>query len=105
MSNIGTATYHLSKFLAKLFFPLSESEHTNENTNYFVEKIKKKHIPNNHLLFSFDVKPLFTNLPPDEAIEIILNRIYNKNEISTVVTKSKMKKLLKLYTKKCSLCI
>ena len=105
MSNIGTATYHLSKLLAKLLFPLSESEDTNKNTNYFVEKIKKKHIPNNNLLFSFDVKPLFANLPPDEGIETILNRIYNKNEISTVVTKNKMKKLLKLYMKKCSLYI
>ena len=100
VSNIGTATYHLSKYLAKLLSPLSESEYTiKKNTKNFVEKIKKEHIPNDHLLVSFDVKSLFTNVPLDETIEIILNRIYDKNEISTDITKSEMKELLNLCTK------
>ena len=47
-SNIGTATYHLSKYLAKFLSPLSESEHTIKNTKYFLDKIKKEHIPNDH---------------------------------------------------------
>ena len=38
VSNIGTATYRLSKYLAKLLSPLSESEYTIKNTKYFVEK-------------------------------------------------------------------
>ena len=50
---------------------------------YSVEKIKKEHIPNDHLLVSFDVKSLFTYVPLDERLEIILNRIYIKNKIST----------------------
>ena len=68
-------------------------------TKYFVENIKKEHIPNDHLLVSFDVKSLFTNVPLDETIKIILNRIYDKNEISTDITKSEMKELLNLCTK------
>ena len=56
VSNIGTATYHSSKYLAKLLSPLSESEHTIKNTKYFVEKIKKEHIPKDCLLVSVDVK-------------------------------------------------
>ena len=99
VSNIGTTTYHLSKYLAKLLFPLSESEYTIKNTKYFVKKIEKKHIPNDHLLVSFDVKSLFTNVTLDETIKIILNRIYDKNEISTDITKSEMKELLNLRTK------
>ena len=98
-SNIGTATYHLLKYLAKLLSPLSQSEYTIKNKKYFVEKIKKEHIPNDHLLVSFDVKSLFTNVPLDETIEIILNRMYDKNEISTDITKSEMKELLNLGTK------
>ena len=101
VSNIGTATYHLLKYLAKLLSPLNESEYTIKNTKHFVEKIKKEHIPNSHLLVSFDVKLLFTNVPLDKTIEIILNRIYNKNEISTDITKSEMKELLNLCTKGC----
>ena len=75
VSNIGSATCHLSKYLAKLLSPLSKSEYTIKSTKYFVEKIKKEHIPNDHLLVSFDAKWLFTNVPLDKTIEIILNRI------------------------------
>ena len=76
--NIGNATYHLSKYLAELLSPLSESEYTIKKTKHFVEKIKKEHIPNDHLLVSFDVKSLFTKVPLDETMEIILNRICEK---------------------------
>ena len=78
---------------------MSESEHTIKNTKYFVEKIKKEHITNDHLLVSIDVKSLSTYVPLDETIEIILNRIYNKNKISTDITKNEMKELLNLCTK------
>ena len=70
-----------------------------KHVTYFVEKIKKEHIPNDHLLVLFDAKWLFTNVPLDKTIEIILNRIYEKNKISTDITKSEMKELLNLYTK------
>ena len=56
-------------------------------------------MPNDHLLVSFDVKSLFTYVPLDETIEIILNRIYNKNEITTDITKNEMKEPLNLCTK------
>ena len=79
--------------------PLSESEYTIKNTKYVLEKIKREHIPNDHLLVSFDVKSLFTNVPLDETIEIILNRIYDKNEISTDIRKSEIKELLNLCIK------
>ena len=58
VSNIGTATYHLSKYVAELLSPLSESEYTIKNAKHFVEKIKKEHTPNNYLLVSFHVKSL-----------------------------------------------
>ena len=79
--------------MAKFLSPLSESEYTIKITKYFAEKIKKEHIPNDHLLVSIDVKSLLTYVPLDETIEIILNRIYNKNEISTDITKNEMKEL------------
>ena len=54
---------------------LSESGYTFKSTKHFVEKIKKEHTPNDHLLVSFDVNSLFTNVPLDKTIEIILNRM------------------------------
>ena len=48
---------------------------------------------------SFDVKSLFTSVPLTEKIDIILDRVYNCEEISTVLAKTEMKKLLILCTK------
>ena len=39
----------------------------------------------------FDVKSLFTNVPLNRTIDIILKRIYEKNEIATSVTKNEMR--------------
>ena len=43
---------------------------------------------------SFDVKSLFTNVPLKKTINIILDRIYNKNLINTSLTKRTLKKLI-----------
>ena len=51
-------------------------------------------------MVSFDVKPLFTNVPLNRTIDIILKRIYEKNEIVTSVSKNEMKEMLILCTKK-----
>ena len=42
------------------------------------KSIKKEYKPNDHLLVLFDVKPLFTNVPLDETIETMLNKIFGK---------------------------
>ena len=51
-------------------------------------------------MISLDVKSLFTNMPLDCAIDIILKRIYENNEIVTSITKKEMKEMLILCTKK-----
>ena len=50
-------------------------------------------------MVSFDVKSLFASVPLTEIIDIILDRVYNRKEISTVVTRNEMKKFLTLCTK------
>ena len=44
---------------------------------------------------SFDVTSLFTNVPLNKTIDIILKRVYNEKLINTNLTKRTMKKLLK----------
>ena len=75
ISNIHTATYELARYLAKVLSPLSQSDYTVSSSKEFTEIIKLKSIPDNHRLVSFDVKSLFTNVPLDSTIDIILNRI------------------------------
>ena len=49
-------------------------------------------------MVSFDVKSLFTNVPLDRTIDIILKKIYEKNEIVTSITKNEIKEMLILCT-------
>ena len=56
VSNVGTASYYLSKYLAKFLSPLSQSEYTVKNTKQFVEDFKRLHLPgDSYKLVSFDV--------------------------------------------------
>ena len=50
-------------------------------------------------MVSFDVVSLFTNDPLEETTNIIIKRIYDKNEINTSIPKQEMKELLYLCTK------
>ena len=62
VSNIGTAFYHLSKYLAKLLSPLSQSEYTVKNSKELIWKFKNVvplDLDSNLKLVSFDVSSLF----------------------------------------------
>ena len=56
-------------------------------------------------MVSFKGESLFTNVPLEETIEIILKRIYINKEITADIPKKEMKELLILYTKKCTFYI
>ena len=60
ISNIGTASYHLAKYLAKLLAPLACSDYTVSSTDNFVTQIQNFNIPPGYKLVSFDVVSLFT---------------------------------------------
>ena len=95
VSNIGTASYYLSKYLAKFLSPLSQSEYTVKNTKQFVQDLKRLHVPgDNYKLVSFDVSSLFTNVPLGYTIDVTLRRIYTQREIETNITKKELKDLL-----------
>ena len=99
ISNIGTATYQLSKHLAEILKPLTKSEYNIESTKDFIAKIKGKTIPEDFELVSFDVVSLFTKVPLEFTINLILDRIYRDKEINTKLNREEMKKLLYLCTK------
>ena len=50
-------------------------------------------------MMSFDAVSLFTNVLLEEAINIIIEIIYDKNEINTNIPKQEMKELLYFCTK------
>ena len=97
--NLSTAKYQLARYLAKILSLLRRSQYTVESSNKFVNVIKQQVIPSSCKLVSFDVKSLFTNVPIDSTIDIILKRIYDKHEITTNIGRKEMKDLITLCTK------
>ena len=95
ISNINTASYQLVKYLGKLLSPLSTSV---KSTRDFITHIKGQNIPNNFKLIHFDVTSLFTNVPLDFTIHVILKRIYDEDEVNTNILKQQMRDLLLLCT-------
>ena len=99
VSNIGTATHKTAQYLSKLLSPLAKSKYTIENTKDFVSKIQKMKVPNGFKLISFDVVSLFTNVPLNATIDIILRKIYVEKLVKTKIKRKNMKELLLLCTK------
>jgi hypothetical protein len=99
LSTVGTANYSLSKFLVSLLSPLSQNEFTIKDTFCFVNEITN--LPNmGYTMASFDVVSLFTNIPIDETIEIILNKIFTNGVTDYFgFDKNLLKKCLNLCTK------
>ena len=77
-SNIGTASYHLAKYLAHNLSPLGQSTYTIKSTLDLMGKIKNEQIPLGFTKVSFDLKSLFTLVPLTETADILLDRVYKK---------------------------
>ena len=99
VSNINTSTYKIAKHLAKLLSSLSRSQYTVNSTKHFIKAIKQEKIPAGYQMISFDLKTLFTSIPLNKTIEIIFQRIYNCNLITTQIPKKVMEELQLLCTK------
>ena len=99
ISNIGTATYELSKYLASLLKPIAISRFTVESTKDFVRKIRQQQIEDDYEMISFDVVSLFTSVPLDFTIDLILRKVYDERLIQTKLKREELKVLLELCTK------
>ena len=53
------------------------------NTETFTNNIKGQRISNGYQMVSLEVKSLFTNVPLNGTIDIILRNIYDENKIVT----------------------
>ena len=77
--------------------PLTYNDYNLEDSFDAVKRIRS--IPpelfdDDYQFVSFDVQSLFTNVPVIKTINIILDRVYNKELINTNLQKRTMKKLL-----------
>ena len=65
------------------------------NLRYF---IRQRQIYNTEEIVSFDVESLFTTVPNNKTIDIIIKDLYSDNKLKTVtkITRNKHAKLLKI---------
>ena len=102
ISAIGTHAYKLDKFLVPLLRPFSTNSYTISDTFMFVKELRELQInTNNVVIASFDVKSLFTNIPLDETISIIVNKCFCNTSRFHGFTVDQFTRLLNLSVKNC----
>ena len=93
----NTPSYNISKFLVPILSKLTVNEYTVENSFKFCQDVGNLSNSDNLFMASFDVENLFTNVPLNETINIILDQLFTLPN-STVIglTKDLFKNLLEL---------
>ena len=97
LSAIGTPTYNIAKFLVPILKPLTTNDYTLKDTFEFSCDILNQNP--NLFMASLDVDSLFTNIPLDETINIIIEKLFSENETVHNLNKDQFKCLLTLATK------
>ena len=75
ISQISTPTYKLAKKLNQLLTPFVPSEFSLRSPTQFIDILENK--SSNCLIASLDMESLFTNVPVDETIELIMQKVYH----------------------------
>ena len=78
VSSIGTFNHNLSRFFCDLLSSLVSNDYSCKDTFSFVSQIKNVSLSKKFLVF-YDVTSLFTNIPVQETIDIVINLIFNHN--------------------------
>ena len=74
------------------------TKYTVQSTKDFVCRINGMKAPNGYNMISFDVVNLFTNVPLNHTIDLILRKVYDEKLISTKIKRENMRELLLLCT-------
>jgi hypothetical protein len=99
ISTVKIYNYQLAKYLDSFLKPLINDEYMLKDTYDFVNKISEIDVSTERYLVSFDVESLFTNVPTEETIEIILDLAFKDGEkFFRELTRAQLKKLLKICT-------
>lgn len=97
--NNGTSRFKTAEYLCNLIAPLDKSRYTISSTKEFLTKIKEMEVPHDYQMISFDAVNLYTKLPLQKTVDIILRKIYDEKLIPTHIKRCNMKELLFLCTK------
>ena len=97
LSAIGAPSYNIAKFLVPIIKPLTTNDFTLKDTLEFSRDILNQNA--NLFMASHDVHSLFTNIPLDETINIIIEKLFSENETVHKSNNDQVKCLLTLAAK------
>ena len=83
LSATSTYNYALAKWLEDKLKPLSYNKYSILDIFEFAEEIRAKGIHEHDILVSYDIVSLFTNVPLDETIGILVNKAFKDNWFTT----------------------
>ena len=99
LSANNTSTYNISKYLLPLLEPLTINQYTVKNSFSFVNNLCNINNTNHLIMSSFDIESLFTQIPLQETIDIILEKLFSDCDKFHNFNKTQFKSLLDLATK------
>ena len=97
-NNKSLLSYNIAKFLVPILKSLTTNDYTPKNTFEFSRDILNQN--SNLFMASLDVDSLFANIPLDETINIIIEKLFCENETVHHLSRDRFKCLLTLATKK-----
>ncbi|XP_020904502.1 uncharacterized protein LOC110242811 [Exaiptasia diaphana] len=103
LSATSTYNYALAKWLEEKLKPLSYNKYSILDVFKFAEEIRTEVINEADILVSYDVTSLFTNVPLDETIGILVEKAFNNNwfnsEYNLDISRQDLTVLLNIATK------
>ena len=99
VSCIRSQSYHLSKFITSLIFPLEGKTSTHmKNSKHFLEALQGVQVAEDELLVSFDISSLFTNVSINRSIQVIQRKLEQDNTLAnrTTLSPNKVAELLEV---------
>lgn len=102
VSNSGAASYNMSQFIGRIINNIVDKDIYNVRNSFdFKEFIENIMVPQDHVMVSFDIISLFTNIPTDLAINIINNK-WKDIENHTRIPQQKFINLIKFVMIDCN---
>ena len=97
IAQVTTPTYRLAKRLNSLLSPYMPTQHSLKSSEELIDLLRNRDV--NGVLASLDVESLFTNVPVEATINIILDNVYSGNILPPLkISRNVLEKLLRVCT-------
>ena len=101
ISQIPTATYQIAKTINKILTPYIPGKYSINSATDFLEILKTSSPEEGSMIASLDVESLFTNVPVDRTINLMMDRVYRDESTPDLdIPESDLRRLLQICTKK-----